>query len=65
MVQPGSGGEAMLDELPIGAGASWFGETGIKTERGVREAALATAWNWSETLWADADSMVPFGLFED
>ena len=51
--------------LPVGGSSSWFGETGIKTDRGVREAALATAWNWSETLWAGADGMVPFGLFED
>jgi hypothetical protein len=31
--------------LPRGSVASWFGETGIQTERGVREAALSVAWN--------------------
>ena len=51
--------------LPRGSVASWFGETGIQTERGVREAALSVAWNWSEALWGTSNDLVPFGLFED
>ena len=51
--------------LPRGASDCWFGETGIVVERGVREAALATACNWSDELWGRDAALVPFGLFED
>ena len=51
--------------LPRGASDCWFGETGIVVERGVREAALATACNWSDALWGRDAALVPFGLFED
>ena len=44
---------------------SWFGESGVKTGRGIREAALASAWNWSRELFTEQSSVVPFGLFED
>ena len=51
--------------LPRGASDCWFGETGIVVERGVREAALATACNWSDALWGRDAALVPFGFFED
>ena len=51
--------------LPSGAAGCWFGEAGITVERGVREAALATACNWSDQLWGVDCELVPFGLFED
>ena len=31
----------------------------------MREAALATACNWSDQLWGINCELVPFGLFED
>ena len=51
--------------LPCDAAGCWFGEAGITVERGVREAALATACNWSDQLWGVDCELVPFGLFED
>ena len=51
--------------LPRGSRDAWFGEANVTQQKGRREAALATAWNWSSTLFGETSTVVPFGLFED
>ena len=51
--------------VPDDDAAWWFGESLEEGIRDVRDASLATAWNWTRQLFPGRSDVVATGLFED